>query len=90
MFVRTSSKPTPPRSNRSWNTKPNSPLSGMGTHRCAFCQKPLQWWAAWRGREEHMYCNEFCAEIEDDTTPVLVPRSSESRPLRGGAPLWWA
>ena len=40
---------------------------------CTFCNQPLDWKSAWRGREQRMYCNEFCAETEDMDFPRMQP-----------------
>ena len=33
--------------------------------RCAFCGRALKETAAWKGRGERYYCNDFCAEAEE-------------------------
>jgi hypothetical protein len=40
-------------------------------HTCAFCKREVDWKSAWRGREQRLYCNEFCAEDEDFTFPLM-------------------
>jgi len=34
-------------------------------HACAFCKRPLNRNFGWKGRDERLYCSEFCAEDED-------------------------
>jgi len=48
--------------------------------RCALCRRPLMETAAWKGRGERYYCNEFCAEAEEIGSPTLVPKMIEDAP----------
>src|SRR5829696_9039607 len=72
---------------RRWNLKrPGAlqhPEQENRMHTCAFCKQPVNWKSAWRGHEQRLYCNEFCAEDEDFTFPVPEASTSgrESRAL---------
>jgi hypothetical protein len=54
---------------------------------CAFCKRPVNWNAAWRGREQRLYCNEFCAETEDtiDETVAKAATLKLTQHLNGGS-----
>ncbi len=49
--------------------------------RCAFCGRALKETAAWKGRGERYYCNDFCAEAEEIDFPPLVPGVSRTGDL---------
>jgi hypothetical protein len=51
---------------------------------CTFCSRPLDWKSAWRGRQERMYCNEFCAETEDMDFPRTQLEQFAARPQHDG------
>ena len=50
--------------------------------KCALCGRRLEPTAAWKGRGERYYCNEFCADAEGSESPSLVPTLPEDAPAR--------
>jgi len=50
---------------------PNGVLS------CAACGRSLEATAAWKGKGERYYCNDFCAEAEAVESPSLIPSLTE-------------
>src|SRR5262249_50409062 len=58
---------------------PNGVLS------CAACGRSLEVTAAWKGKGERYYCNDFCADAEAVESPSLIPSLTEAAPPRTAA-----
>jgi hypothetical protein len=52
---------------------------------CAACGRSLEATAAWKGRGERYYCNDFCAEAEAVESPPLIPSLTEDASARVAA-----
>ena len=53
-----------------------------GVLRCAACGQPLEATAAWKGKGEHYYNNDFCAAADAVESPSLIPSLTEDASAR--------
>ncbi len=47
-------------------------------HNCAFCKNPISPLAEWKGNDDLLYCNEFCAEAGESIEPLSAPESAHT------------